>query len=85
MAGLYNLKQLSNGRSYDDACDYHRRHPRLENMFSGACDGQDQYLIDDLGAYQSSCGRHMLRHQNMFMDGQEKMIFKDLEETVYNW
>lgn len=85
MAGLYNLKQLGNGRSYDDVCDYHTRHPRLDNMFSGAFDGQDQYLIDGLGCYQSSCGRHMLRHQNLFMDGQEKMIFKDLAETVYNW
>lgn len=83
MSGLYSLHMLANGaRKPHESFD---SYTRLGNMFCSRFDGQDNFLKEGLGVYQSSCGKHLFRHQNMALDGQEKIVFQDMEQHIYDY
>lgn len=85
MAGMYNLHMLKKGMSLRQTSEAYKDRPCLTNMFCGKWDGQDKYIQEGLGTYQSSCGRDMYVHQNMVLDGQERMVFSGVPRNVVNW
>ena len=83
MAGVYNLHLLANG-ARETGSDFDVRED-LAHMFCQKYDGQDKYLKEGLGVYQSSCGRRVSRHKNLALTPQEQKVFQDMEQQVYDY
>lgn len=84
MAGLYNLHMLKKGMRQTGSA--YKEWPRMTTMFShDRWSGQDQFLKDGLGVYQSSCSRDMYRHQDHPLNGQERIVFGSLREHLFTY
>jgi hypothetical protein len=86
MGGLYTLHQLKLGRR--DVWDLFQGEPskrRLTTMFVNKYDGQDRFLFEGLGFFQSSTSLDVCRHKNFEMNAQEFEIFRHMYQYVYEF
>lgn len=83
MSGLYNLHQLKMGKR--ETSDAHADRKHLENMFCGKWDGQDLYLKECLGVYQSSCAKDCYRHEKFEFNAEEYEMFGFLVPYIYKF
>lgn len=83
MSGLYTLHELKKGREVTRTAEDHRNN--LQNLICARWDGQDYYLYDCLGMYQSSCSRDVYRHQRYEMNAAEYTQIRDMRTHIYDW
>lgn len=89
MSGIYSLHHLKRGilpivLDFDEY-EEERLSRYMNRLFCSNWDGQDNFLIEGLGAYQSSCNRSVSYHRNYQLTAQEKIVFAALEHEVFNW
>jgi hypothetical protein len=83
MSGLYTLHHLALGREIVRTEDEHRGW--LQRLYTAGWEGQDRYLFECLGMYQSSCSRDVYRHESYEMNAEEYTQIRDMRQHVYDW